>query len=60
MRSDKDLKDIIAATLAVSKGTCVFNIVATSKEEAARFVALLKGKHGAGVIGVRVEEPEGY
>jgi len=55
-RARDELAQIVAATVAQSRGTCPFNIVARSAAEAEALRGLLKGKHGAKVIGVRLVE----
>jgi len=58
MRSEKDLDQIIAATIKASVGEtperpAAFDILAQDEEEYLWLVARLKGKHGAKAIGVK-------
>lgn len=60
MRSEKDLDDLIAATIKASIGTtpdrpAAFVIPARDEEEYHWLVARLKGKHHARAIGVKRE-----
>lgn len=49
----KELQEIVAATIAVSKGTAPFVILARSRDEVIELERMLKGKHGAKFITVK-------
>lgn len=54
-RSREDLAFVVAKTIEQSKGSCVFNILAYDAAEVEVLKALLKGKHGAGAIGIKLQ-----
>jgi hypothetical protein len=61
MRPDKELMEIIAASIKVSNGErpdrpCAVDIIAHGPAEAIRILELLKGKHGAKRVGVKEVE----
>lgn len=58
MRSTKELREIVDATIAVSKGTCPFIILAEDNNEQETLLEMLKGRHGAKEIRVRRKDDE--
>lgn len=56
MRPEKELDEIIAATIKNSGGAAAFTILARDREEFEWLANRLKGKHGAKFVGVRLEE----
>ncbi len=60
MRSDKDLKAIVDASLFVSGGATAITILAQSPEESQALWALVKGRRGNKAVTIRVAKPEEF